>query len=133
VRSKTFTAEFKARCNEFWEAIKDSAYKVANTLGPGFLEKVYENALTIELRKRGLKVVQQHPLKVMYEESVVGEYVVDLFVEDCVMVELKTVRELDSIHEAITLNYLKASPLWLIGLINFGKPRIDVRRYVDGN
>ncbi|MCZ7606960.1 MAG: GxxExxY protein [Planctomycetota bacterium] len=113
--------------------MKDSAYKVANTLGPGFLEKVYENALTIELRKRGLKVVQQHPLKVMYEESVVGEYVVDLFVEDCVMVELKTVRELDSIHEAITLNYLKASPLWLIGLINFGKPRIDVRRYVDGN
>ncbi|MCG3184564.1 MAG: hypothetical protein ICCCNLDF_02691 [Planctomycetes bacterium] len=133
MRNKKFTAEFKARCNDVWETIKDAAYKVANTLGPGFLEKVYENALAVELRKRGLKVVQQHRLQVLYEGEVVGEYVVDLFVDDCVLVELKTVKELDSVHEAITLNYLKASPLWLIGLINFGKPRIDVRRYVDGS
>lgn len=132
MREKRFTEEFKARCNEVWKEIKDAAYKVANTLGVGFLEKVYENALAIELRKRGLKVVQQYPLKVFYEGEIAGEYVVDMFVEDCVLVELKTVKELDSIHVAITLNYLKASPWWLIGLINFGKPRIDARRYVDG-
>lgn len=132
MQKKRFTREFKARCNEVWDEIKDAAYKVANTLGVGFLEKVYENALAIELRKRGLKVIQQYPLKVIYEGEVAGEYVVDMFVEDCVLVELKTVKELDSVHVAITLNYLKASPWWLIGLINFGKPRIDARRYIDG-
>lgn len=132
MKRKEFTAEFKARSNEVWAIVRDAAFKVANTLGAGFLEKVYENALALELRKRGLKVIQQHPLEVWYEGEVVGEYVVDLFVEDCILVELKTVRELIAIHEAITLNYIKASPLWLIGLINFGKPRIDTVSYVDG-
>jgi GxxExxY protein len=101
--NKEFSAEFKARSNEVWSIVKDAAFKVANTLGVGFLEKVYENALAIELRKRGLKVVQQHPLKVYYEGEVVGEYVVDLFVDDRILVELKTVRALDSVHEAISL------------------------------
>jgi len=129
---KRFNDEFKERCNRVWEEIKDAAYKVANTLGVGFLEKVYENALAIELRKRGLRVTQQYQLRVMYEGEVAGEYAVDLLVEDCVLVELKVAQELNNVHMAIALNYIKASPWWLIGLINFGKPRIDVRRYVDG-
>lgn len=131
MRKKEFSDEFKARCDEVWEVIKSAAYQVANTLGAGFLEKVYENALAIELRKRGLKVIQQHPPKVYYEEHVVGEFVVDLFVEDCVLLELKVAKAIDPIHIAIALNYIKASPYWLIGLLNFGKPRIDARRYVD--
>lgn len=125
---KEFDAAFKSRSNSVWSDVKDAAFKVANTLGVGFLEKVYE----IELRKRGHKVIQQHPLKVQYEDEVVGEFVVDLFVDDCILVELKTVKTLGPIHEAISLNYLKASPFWLIGLINFGKPRIDTPSYVDG-
>lgn len=129
---KSFPDDFKQRCNEIWEIVKAAAYVVANTLGAGFLEKVYENALAIELRKRGLKVIQQHPLKVYYDEKVVGDYIVDLFVEDCVLVELKVAKELDDIHTAIVLNYIKASPFWLIGLLNFGKPRIDAKRFVDG-
>jgi len=129
---KEFGPEFKARSNAIWSDVKDAAFKVANTLGVGFLEKVYENALAIELRKRGHKVIQQHPLKVRYEDEIVGEFVVDLFVDDCILVELKTVKALGPIHEAISLNYLKASPFWLIGLINFGKPRIDTPSYVDG-
>jgi GxxExxY protein len=130
--SKNFDEEFKARSNRLWSEVKSAAFKVANTLGVGFLEKVYENALAIELRKRGLKVVQQHALKVYYEGEVAGDYVVDLFIEDCILVELKAIKALDSIHEAISLNYIKASPFWLIGLINFGKPRIDTVSYVDG-
>ena len=130
--TKHFSDEYKARCNEVWEIVKQAAYMVANTLGVGFLEKVYENALVIELRKRGLKVIQQYPLAVHYDGQVVGEYIVDLFVEDCVLVELKVAKALDNIHEAIALNYLKASQLWLIGLLNFGKPRIDAKRFIDG-
>jgi GxxExxY protein len=132
MREKRFNEDFKERCNRIWEEIKDAAYKVSNTLGVGFLEKVYENALAIELRRRGLRVQQQYPLRVMYEGEVAGEYTVDLMVEECVLVELKVAKALDNIHTAITLNYIKASPWWLIGLINFGKPRIDINRYVDG-
>ena len=129
---KVVSPDLKARSNEIWSTVKDAAFKVANTLGAGFLEKVYENALALELRKRGLKVIQQHPLTVRYEGEIVGEYIVDLFVQDCVLVELKTVKALNSIHEAICINYVKASPFWLIGLINFGKPRIDTPSFVDG-
>lgn len=132
MQHKSISDELKSRSNEVWSIVKDAAFKVANTLGAGFLEKVYENALAIELRRRGLKVVQQYPLVVCYEGEIAGEYVVDLFVEDCVLVELKAVKALDAIHDAIALNYIKASPFWLIGLINFGKPRIDTKSFVDG-
>jgi GxxExxY protein len=132
VKNKEFNDDFKARCNEVWEIIKVAAYAVANSLGAGFLEKVYENALAVELRERGLKVIQQFPLEVRYHGQLVGEYVVDLLVADCVLVELKVAKELTSIHEAIVLNYIKASPFWLIALMNFGRPRIEVKRYVDG-
>lgn len=106
------------------------AYDVSNTLGSGFVEKVYENALYIRASKAGLKVTQQAPFIVYYEGAVVGEFVVDLLVEDRVLVELKAVRELDEIHEAQAMNYLKASGLPVCLLINFGRPKIEIRRFV---
>ena len=105
-----------------------AAYKVANTLGAGFLEKVYENALAIELKKSGLSVKQQYSLPVYYEDELVGKYFADLFVEDSVIVELKAVRELVSEFSAQVINYLKAARIKTGLLINFGKPKIDIKR-----
>jgi GxxExxY protein len=113
------------------ERIIGCAYAVSNGLGAGFLEKVYENALAHELRKSGLRVEQQHGLSVEYDGIIVGEYAADLLVESCVLVELKAVKELDDIHLAQCLNYLKATGLSLCLLINFGKPKADVRRVVN--
>ena len=109
------------------EKIIGCAYKVGSKLGCGFLEKCYENALAYELRKVGLKVEQQFPLKVWYDDVVVGEYVADLIVEDVVLVELKAIQGLDSMHAAICINYLAATKLPLCLLINFGK-RVEVKR-----
>jgi len=103
------------------------AYRVSNNLGIGFVEKVYENAHAHEMRKDGLRVVQQHPIKVVYDGIIVGEFFVDLLVEDRVLVELKAVSELTSEHLAQALNYLRASRLPTCLLINFGKPRIQIR------
>ncbi|MCX5810531.1 MAG: GxxExxY protein [Proteobacteria bacterium] len=112
------------------EKIIGCAYTVANALGSGFLEKVYENALVHEIRKAGLTVNQQHPIPVMYDSVVVGDYVADLIVADEVLVELKTVRNMEDIHIAQCLNYLKATGLKLCLLINFGTPRIQVKRII---
>ncbi|MCC6573795.1 MAG: GxxExxY protein [Planctomycetes bacterium] len=114
--------------NELTERVIGCAFKVSNTLGPGFLEKVYENALVIELRKAGLKVAQQVPYNVLYEGQVAGLYVADVVVEDLVLLELKAIKELDSSHTSICLNYLNASKLTLCLLMNFAKPKLDVRR-----
>ena len=105
-----------------------AAYKVANTLGAGFLEKVYENALAIELKKSGLSVKQQYSLPVYYEDQLVGNYFADLLVEDSVIVELKAVRELVSEFSAQVINYLKAARIKTGLLINFGKPKIEIKR-----
>ncbi len=105
------------------------AYQVANTLGPGFLEKVYENALAHELRKAGLAVVQQQGIEVHYDGILVGDFVADLVVEGRVIVELKACRELADAHAAQCLNYLKATGMAVCLLLNFGKARIDVRRF----
>ncbi len=117
--------------NSLTERIIGCAYKVSNTLGAGFLEKVYENALAHELRKGGLHVQQQAALQVSYDGIVVGEYLADLLVEECVLVELKAVKSLDEIHEAQCLNYLKATGLRLCLLINFGTTRIQVKRIAN--
>jgi GxxExxY protein len=109
------------------EKIIGCAYRVSNNLGIGFVEKVYENAHAHEMRKDGLRVVQQHPIKVVYDVIIVGEFFVDLLVEDRVLVELKAVSELTSEHLAQALNYLRASRLPTCLLINFGKPRIQIR------
>ena len=114
--------------NEITELVIGAAYQVANTLGSGFLEKVYENALTIEIRKSGLTAVQQHPVQVKYEGVVVGEFIADVLVQDEVLVELKAVKALDEIHLAQCLNYLKATGLHVCLLINFGNPRIEIKR-----
>jgi len=112
------------------EAIIGGAYTVANALGNGFLEKVYENALAHELRKAGLKVEQQRSIEVQYDGIVVGHYVTDLLVNGAVLVELKSARALDDTHMAQCLNYLKATALRICLLINFGNPRVEVRRIV---
>ena len=104
-------------------------YKVFNTLGAGFLEKVYENALAIELNQQGLKVEQQQPLQVCYEDIVVGVYFADLLVEDKVIVALKAVSELIKIHELQLVNYLKATGMKVGLLINFGET-ISIKRKV---
>jgi GxxExxY protein len=116
--------------NSITERIIGCAYTVSNSLGCGFLEKVYENALAHELRKAGLIVAQQQPIKVVYDDVVVGEYIADLLIEGTVLVELKAIKGLDEIHMAQCLNYLKATGLHLCLLINFGKPRVEIKRIV---
>ncbi len=108
------------------------ALAVAGTLGCGFVEKVYENALAHELRKSGLAVAQQRGVVVKYADVVVGEYTTDLLVEDSMLVELKAVRALDNVHYAQCLNYLKATGPHLCLLLNFGKPRLEIKRVVQG-
>ncbi len=103
------------------------AYKVHNSLGPGFLEKVYENALRIELENHGLKVRQQEPISVTYEGQVVGEYYADLWVDDRVVIELKAAQTLLKQHEVQLVNYLTASGVDCGLLLNFG-PSVQVKR-----
>ncbi len=117
--------------NALTEKIIGCAYEVANGLGAGFLEKVYENALRNELRRTGLAVLQQHAIPVVWRGEVVGDYYADLLVEKVVIVELKAVKTVDDIHIAQCLNYLKATGLQLCLLVNFGKPRIDIKRLVN--
>lgn len=105
------------------------AFQVSNTLGCGFLEKVYENALAYELRKHGFDVIQQAPIKVHYEQVVVGEYFADLLVSNAVIVELKAVKEINAAFTAQCLNYLKATKLPICLLLNFGKPRVEIKRF----
>ena len=114
--------------NEITQKILGCAYKVSNSLGIGFVEKVYENALAHILRTDGLVVAQQHPVKVTFEGVVVGEFFVDLLVEERVLVELKAVSTLMQEHTAQALNYLRATGLEVCLLINFGKPKVEIKR-----
>lgn len=102
-------------------------YKLHNSLGPGFLEKVYENSLRIELEKAGLKVKQQEPINVCYEGQVVGEYWADLWVDDRLIIEVKAVQTLMKEHEVQLVNYLTATGVDHGLLINFG-PTVQVKR-----
>ena len=106
------------------------AFRVLNTLGAGFLEKVYENALAHELCAAGFAVAQQKGIAVHYNGVVVGEYVADLVVEDAVVVELKASRSLDPAHTAQCIYYLKATGLHLCLLLSFGRPRLEIHRIV---
>jgi GxxExxY protein len=112
------------------EKILGASFKGLNTLGAGFLEKVYENALSIELRKYGLAVESQKAFHVSYEGTIVGDYQADSVVAGKVIVECKSVTTLDSVHEAQLINYLKASGLLVGLLINFGRPKLQYRRLV---
>jgi GxxExxY protein len=115
------------------EKVIGCAYTVSNTLGAGFLEKVYQNALTHELIKSGLQVRQQHPIKVHYDGIEVGEYFADLLVEEQVILELKALKLLDDAHSARALNYLRATGLPVCLLINFGRPRIEIKRLIPSD
>ena len=117
--------------NELTEKVIRCAFAVSNTLGCGFLEKVYENALAHELRKAGMKAEQQHGITVYYDGVAVGEYAADLRIEGVLLVELKAIKELDDIHLAQCLNYLKATKLRLGLLMNFGKPKLEVHRIAN--
>ncbi len=116
--------------NEISGKVIGAAMKISNTLGSGFLEKVYENALVHELRKAHVTVSQQHLMSVSYDGVVVGEYAADLLVEDAVLVELKAVRALDEVHMAQCMNYLKATGLRVCLLLNFGRPQLQLKRIV---
>ena len=115
--------------NGLTERIIGCAFKVANTLGCGFLEKVYENALVHELRKNGLKALPQEPTHIHYDGVMVGEYFTDILVEDIVILELKATTDHHEVFTAQCLNYLKATGKPICLLLNFGKPRLDFKRY----
>jgi len=111
------------------ERIIGAAYRAHNALGSGFLEKVYENALAVELRRSGLPVCQQHPVEVFYEGERVGEFVADMLVDDRVIVEIKAVSKLEKLHEVQVVNYLKATGIEVGLLVNFGRS-VEVKRKV---
>ena len=111
------------------EKIIACAYKVHNTLGAGFLEKVYENALKIELKKEGFNVEQQYSIPVFYEKEQVGDYYADLLIDDIIIIELKAVENLAPIHETQLVNYLTGTGLDIGLLINFGSSVKVKRKY----
>ena len=116
--------------NELTYLINGAIFEVSRILGPGFLEKVYENALLMELKARGIKAAAQYPIKVRYKDQIVGEYFADLLVEDQVIIELKTVDKIEKIHEAQLLNYLKATGIKVGLLVNFKSTKADIKRFV---
>ena len=112
------------------EKVLAAAFKVQNTLGCGFLEKVYENAMAVELRRLGILFEQQKALQVRYNGAIVGEYLADLVIDTRVIVECKAATQIDPVHEAQLINYLKATGLRVGMLLNFGRPKVQYRRLV---
>lgn len=115
--------------DELTGRVLEAAYTVSNELGVGFLESVYERALALALVERGLKVERQVGLEVRFHGEVVGTFLADLVVEDTLILELKAVKTLAPEHAAQVLNYLKASGRPVALLLNFGTPRLEVRRF----
>ena len=113
---------------EITHKIIGAAYQVHNKLGFGFLESVYKKAMVIELNKDGLKVESEKPLQVCYDKQIVGDFYADLFVEDAVVVELKSVQNLAKEHEVQLVNYLNALKKEIGLLINFGASGVEVKR-----
>lgn len=118
------------KINDLTYTINGAIFEVNRVLGPGFLEKVYENALIIELIKRGVDAQSQVPITVSYKDSIVGEYIADVLVEDKVIIEVKTVERLAPIHKAQLMNYLKATGLNIGFLVNFKSKRAEIDRVV---
>lgn len=116
--------------NEITKIIIGCAFRVSNVLGTGYLEKVYENALAHDVRKAGLPAEQQVKLQVHYDGIVVGDYVADLLVAGKVLVEVKAVQAVADIHVAQCLNYLKTTKLPICLLMNFGTPKVQIKRLV---
>jgi len=120
------------RYEETTEKIIKAFYNVYNNLGYGFLEKVYGNAMAMELKKLGLNVIQQSPIVVYYDGELVGEYFADLLVEGKIIVELKAVQRIADEHEAQLLNCLKATQYEVGLILNFG-PKPQVARKIYDN
>ncbi len=113
------------------DTIRQTAFELQSYLRHGHLEKVYENGLVNRLRKKGLAVLQQHPLPVRDADgAVLGDYLADLFVNGCLIVELKAVKALADEHTAQILGYLRASQIEHGLLINFDAPKLEVKKYV---
>lgn len=106
------------------------AMQVHNTLGFGFLEKIYENSLMVLLKREGITAKQQAPITVYFEGENVGEYFADILIEDKIVLELKSGEKIVDAHRAQTLNYLKATGLNLAIILNFGKERLEYERLV---
>ena len=118
--------------DELTELAISSIFEVANTLGAGFLEKVYQRALLVELRLRGLRATGEVSFAVTYKGQRVGEYLTDIVVEDVLVIELKCVERLANEHTAQCLNYLRASELTVCLLVNFQRPKVELKRVVRG-
>jgi len=116
--------------NELTYKINGAIFEVNRILGSGFLEKVYENALMVELKQIGLSAKAQVPVSVNYKGEMVGEYFADIVVEDQIILELKVVDSLQKIHEAQLLNYLKATGYKVGLLVNFTHPKAEIKRFV---
>lgn len=124
---------FSGKHADVTDKVLRAFFKVYNTLGYGFAERVYENALAIELKRSGLQVEKQKGITVYYEGEVVGDYVADVVVNGVVMLELKAVRTSTEEHEAQLLNYLKATPVEVGLLLNFGEKPEHRRKIFDND
>jgi len=111
------------------ESVIGCAFEVINELGAGFLESVYEKALLLALRQKGLSAIPQHPIKVMFRGECVGDFYADIFVEEKVIVELKSVKTIAPEHQAQVINYLNATGIEVGLLINFGNPKLEYKRF----
>ena len=107
-----------------------AAIEVHTKLGPGFLESIYENALAIELRKRGINFTKQEEVDIFYDDEEVGKHRLDLFIEDTIVLELKAIKNIINEHFAIVRSYLKAVKKKHGLIINFAKPKLEVKRVI---
>jgi GxxExxY protein len=124
------TGAQRTELNRIAKMVIGCAYEVGKHLKYGYLEKVYENALSYEIGKTGLKVEQQKNIIIKYKDTVVGNYVADLLIENSLLIELKTAKAIDQTHIAQCLNYLTATDLRICLLINFGESKIEFKRLV---
>ena len=120
----------RARLDLLSRKIIGAAQRVSTTLGIGFLEKVYENSLLVELEAAGIRAEQQRPVHVSYNGKIVGNCVPDVLVEDELVVEIKALACIEPVHRLQCINYLRATDLKVCLLLNFGRPRLEVRRIV---
>ena len=132
VRNKENSIMKESEINRLADVIRETAFAAHKYFKSGFLEKVYENSLTNRLRKLGLKIERQIPIPVIDEDgSVVGDYVADLIVDDILLVELKAVKAILDEHTAQILAYLRATGINHGLLINFGSPKLQIRKYIQ--
>jgi len=125
------TDERRLELNEITEKIIGCAFKVGNTLGCGFLEQVYQNSLVYELRKTGMLIEPLFTIYVHYEDIIVGKFIPDVLVERAVLVELKAIKSIGEREMAQCLNAIKATKLTVCLLINFGNPKVEIKRIVN--